>query len=414
MKPSTTQKCSILCKYAQHLLLTKKSLCSRQPACMNKSSYDWESQRKITVFWTALLSTGSQEKRRSLQAWPMAVADIPQRWQRTDLTAKGTKQWALPAHSRVDREAPSALQGTRAVPPQGKERKGRGCTALLLAGSPPLVAFFFPRSGYVLIRSVSGGEKPPSLHPRFQNYRVPWGGGLGGHIWFGNDSLGGTMEPEGLFLIFSNGKLARDLRRRFASEGRGLSPVPSAGRPGHILPHQPHSPAAEPPARSPVRLSRRTHRRRSAERSAANAAAPRLAQLRSRRRPAAGWRTRCLWPRSGEICHHPARIPHFLALGQPFFFLYTICLSLAPPSADKGCRAEPSRPGLRALLPPGTDPTSVRRVRKSKSLRPLEEASDGTRWKGSVALDPDGPGMLRLLPAPARLPPARAGVRNPP
>lgn len=33
--------------------------------------------------------------------------------------------------------------------------------------------------------------------------------------------------------------------------------------------------------------------------------------------------------------------------------ILTICLSLAPPSADKGGRAEPSRPGAAGAAPPG-------------------------------------------------------------
>jgi len=47
LKLLTPQNCSILYKYARHLLLTnKKSLWSRQPAYMNKSSYDWKRPKK--------------------------------------------------------------------------------------------------------------------------------------------------------------------------------------------------------------------------------------------------------------------------------------------------------------------------------------------------------------------------------
>lgn len=72
--------------------------------------------------------------------------------------------------------------------------------------------------------------------PRFQNYCISWGEGLDRDIWFGNDSLGSAMEPEGLFLIFLNGELTQVSCLRCAAEaprsaGSRPSPLPSAAAP---------------------------------------------------------------------------------------------------------------------------------------------------------------------------------------
>lgn len=99
------------------------------------------------------------------------------------------------------------------------------------------------------------------------------------------------MEPEGLFLIFSNGKLARDLCRRFASE---VQPRPFRGPPrAHPRSRTSHSSPTtrrrNPLPGSPARLSPRTHRRRTAGRAAANAAAPLRSSLSSAPAVAPPW-----------------------------------------------------------------------------------------------------------------------------
>lgn len=138
-------------------------------------------------------------------------------------------------------------------------------------------------------------------------------------------------------------------------------------------------PAAEPPARqpgpafpshSPPPLCGEVGRERrcSAPRTAPLPPSPRRG-LKDALPLAAIWRN---LPPPGQDSTLPGSRPDFF-----FFKKNTICLSLAPPSADKGGRAEPPW-GLRAPLPPGTDPASVRWVRKSKSLRPFEKANDGT------------------------------------
>lgn len=324
MKPSTTQNCSTAYKYAQHLLLTnKKSLRSRQPTCMNKSSYDRERQRKITVFSTALLSAGSQEKRRSLLAWPTAVADVPQRWQRTGLTAEGTKQWGLSTRLWAGREALGVLQGKAGGITAGRGEEGTGLHRAALSRQPAACGFCLLSQrlrvnsvclaeGKSLLPFTLGFRIIVSLRGRVRRTRLVW-------KWLTrrHHGTGGSI-----FNIFKWKSCSRFMPALCLGGSAPSLPRAAPGTsPQPHLPQQPHYPAAEPPPRQPGPAlpshsppphcgEGGSERRRSA---------PLVAQLRSRRRPAVGWRTRCLWPRSGEICHHPAGIPHFPALGQPLF-----------------------------------------------------------------------------------------------
>lgn len=124
----------------------------------------------------------------------------------------------------------------------------------------------------------------------------------------------------------------------------GTSPQPH-------LPQQPHYPAAEPPPRqpgSPLALTaaalrggrQRTPPLRSARRSAPLPPSPRRG-LKDALPLAAIWRN---LPPPGRDSTLPGSRPALIL---------TICLSLAPPSADKGGRAEPSRPGAAGAAPPG-------------------------------------------------------------
>lgn len=136
-----------------------------------------------------------------------------------------------------------------------------------------------------------------------------------------------------------------------------LSPVPSAGRPGHIPAAAPPtaaplpgggtpSPAARPG--SPLALTaaalrggrQRTPPLRSARRSAPLPPSPRRG-LKDALPLTAIWRN---LPPPGRDSTLPGSRPALIL---------TICLSLAPPSADKGGRAEPSRPGAAGAAPPG-------------------------------------------------------------
>lgn len=133
-------------------------------------------------------------------------------------------------------------------------------------------------------------------------------------------------------------------------------PAPAPPRAGADAPGRRRNPRgrAALSERSPAPGSAsRTHPRRAAERAAARGAPPprHSAPLRRRRptdRPTDGRAASS--PRSGEICHQPARIIHFLAAGQPLFLQSASCWLL--PAETKGgrpgcgqSRAEPGRGG---------------------------------------------------------------------